>query len=237
MNVNAQTPVGQLVAERPGRAKVLEQYGLDYCCGGKKPLDKACADKQVDVDTVVRRLLEADSTDRGYETDWTTSKLTPLCNHIVNTHHEYLREALPRIAHLTEKVRRAHGHRHPELFEVCDVFRDLSAELSFHMMKEERILFPLVKALEHGDLPDQIHCGSVGNPIRVMEHEHDHAGRALEKLRALTNGFLPPADACSTFIVMLDALAELETDLHLHVHLENNILFPRAVELEASVEH
>jgi regulator of cell morphogenesis and NO signaling len=230
-----ETPVGKLVAERPGRALVLERWGLDYCCGGKKPLGVACGEKQLNVDDVVRDLLQSDAPENATETDWTTAPLSDLTDHIIHAHHDYLREALPRLTALTEKVRRAHGDRHPELDNVTCVFRDLRNEMELHMMKEERILFPLVKRLEQSDVSEGFHCGSIRNPIQVMEAEHDNAGWALARLRELTGDYTAPQDACNTFRVMLDALAELEADMHTHVHLENNILFPRAIELEVQL--
>jgi regulator of cell morphogenesis and NO signaling len=230
-----ETPVGQLVAERPSRSRVFERWGLDYCCGGKKPLNRACSEKQVDIDAVVRDLLDADKTAAATETTWTDASLASLCDHIVDTHHAYLREALPRLATLIEKVALAHGAQRPQLALLEQVFRAFRAELELHMMKEEQILFPFIKHLEGSGEPPSMFCGSVHNPIRVMEHEHDSAGAALAEIRVLTDDFQPPAGACNTYLAMLDGLAELEADMHKHVHLENNILFPRATTLETQL--
>jgi regulator of cell morphogenesis and NO signaling len=234
--INTQDTVGQLVAERPVRGKIFEKLGIDYCCGGKRPLSEACAEKSLDVEAVVRELREAEAGQAAEETDWTTAPLGAFCDHIVGTHHAYLNEALPRLSFLTNKVNQAHGARHPELAELEDVFAELRAELEAHAMKEEMILFPLIKQLEAAETRPAFHCGSVNNPIRVMEIEHDHAGDALARMRALTGGFTVPEDGCNTYRVMIDALIELEADLHMHIHKENHILFPRAAALEASLK-
>lgn len=225
--------VGELVAEKPRRSKVFEQYGIDYCCGGKKPLSLACAEKALDFDSVARDLANADAQPADpSEVDWTKASLTDLADHIVETHHEYLRQALPRISALTGKVAEVHGGRRPELREVKYVYEGLRAELESHMMKEEQILFPMLRQLESSNGAPSFHCGTVQNPIRVMEHEHDSAGMALARMSTLTNGYTIPEDACGTYRAMLDALSELEQDLHIHIHKENEILFPRGAALE-----
>jgi regulator of cell morphogenesis and NO signaling len=230
------TPVGQLVSEQPGRSRVFERFGLDYCCGGKKALNVACVEKHLDVDAVVRELLRADTVTPAPETDWPRASLAHLCDHIVDTHHAYLREALPRLTGLIDKVVNVHGDRHPALAEVAAVFEAFREELELHMVKEEQILFPFIKQLEVADKAPSFHCGSLQNPIRVMEAEHDSAGDALAKLRELNDDYRPPMGACNTYRSMLDGLAEIEADMHTHVHLENNILFPRATAREALLE-
>jgi regulator of cell morphogenesis and NO signaling len=158
--------------------------------------------------------------------------MTELADHIEQTHHAYLREELPRLTGLVGKIREVHGERHPKLVEVQRVFLGLRDELMMHMMKEEQVLFPMIRQMEASDNEPSFDCGSVDNPIRVMEHEHDNAGNALARLNELTGGYLPPADACNTYRATLSGLQELELDLHLHIHKENNILFPRASERE-----
>jgi regulator of cell morphogenesis and NO signaling len=158
-------------------------------------------------------------------------------NHIVATHHEFLKLEMPRLAQMAAKVRDAHGANHPEVITLQQVFLGLQDELSSHMMKEEMVLFPLIERMEAASragagLPPA-HCGSVNNPIRMMEYEHDNAGRALEQMRHVTNDYTPPADACNTFRALYHGLKEVEADLHQHIHLENNILHPRASRLEA----
>ncbi len=234
ITLNAHATVGDWVRDRPDRSRVLERLGIDYCCGGKRPLAEACRERGLDVETVVDQLIEPDDAATGDVTDADALSLTDLADHIEQTHHAYLRRELPRLGAMVRKVAAVHGERCPWMLELDGVFAGFVAELDSHMMKEEQILFPLIRDLEaNGSGPDASRAMSVGNPIRVMEHEHDDAGRALERMRTLSNGFAPPADACNTFRAMLDGLAQLEQDMHQHVHKENNVLFPKAIELEA----
>ena len=229
-----QKSVGTLVVEQPSRSRVFEAFGIDYCCGGKRRLDEACELAGASPDRVVEALADADRT-RGAssEVDWAEESMSALIDHILSAHHAYLRRELPRLNELAARVARAHGARFPWVVDCQRVFGDLRAELESHMIKEERILFPLISQLEGASESPSFHCGSLQNPISVMEHEHDNAGNALAQLRQLSDGFGPPADACNTFRAWLDGLAELEADLHQHIHEENNILFPKAQALEA----
>jgi regulator of cell morphogenesis and NO signaling len=161
--------------------------------------------------------------------------LTQLADHIEATHHAWLRQEFPRLTQMTEKVASVHGHSDQRLASVAAIFAALRAEMESHMFKEERILFPLIRQLEASGSAAHSHCGTIANPIRVMEMEHDSAGGAVGEMRTLTDGFTPPAGACNTYRAMLDTLRQLEADLHQHVHKENNVLFPRALELEASL--
>ncbi len=213
--------VGDLVAERPGRSRVFAALGIDFCCGGKKTLRDACAERQLDAGAVLASL--ADVAPLADEPSWTEAPLGALCDHIQSTHHAFTRAELPRIAGLLEKVARVHGVRHPEMIEVSSTFAAFAAELATHMDREERGLFPAVRENEAGPAVD------LAPPILVMTRQHDEAGAALARMRELTRGFTPPADGCNTFRAALGGLAELEADLHTHVHLENNILFPRAL--------
>lgn len=233
--ITTQSRLGELVAERPGRAKLLEKYGLDYCCHGKRQIAEVCAEKNLDMEGFLQELRQSDEDRPADESDWRTAPMGQLADHIVATHHAYLNENLPRLHNLILKVLHAHGSKHPELARLLDVFTELRSELESHMLKEEKILFPLIRQLETAGTLLPMHCGSVNNPIRVMEHEHDTAGAALEALRALTNHYTPPANVCNTYRVMLDGLAELEADLQTHIHKENNILFPRAAKREAEL--
>ncbi len=231
-----ETTVGQLVADRPARARVFEKLGIDYCCGGKKPLATACEEKRLDLQLVLRELNAADQDRDAAEHDWANKSMTELTRHIETTHHAYLKEELPRLDFITRKVAAVHGENHPEMVKVREVFVGLKAEMDSHMVKEEMILFPLCRRFEEEkDAAAASHCGSVANPIRVMIAEHDDAGHALEQFRTLTDDYTPPPDACNTFRALVDSLKQLEADMHQHVHKENNILFPRAIEVEAKL--
>lgn len=227
--------VGQLVVDRPSRSRVFQQLGIDFCCGGKKPLEEACRAKGLDPNTVLRTLLAGESNAPGADHTVDAAKMTlaELCDHIENTHHDYLRHELPRLHQMIHKVAAVHGGNYPWMLEVLEVFVPFTQELTSHMMKEEQVLFPMVRGLQSGKTGLAGHCGgTVANPIHMMEHEHDAAGDALRRMNELTHGYTPPADACNTFRAALDGLRELEQDMHQHVHKENNILFPRAIELE-----
>lgn len=227
--------VGELVAEKPGRSKIFERLGIDYCCGGKRPLDEVCAEKGLDPDTLLKTLHACDAIPVEDTRDWRTAGMSELCDHIVATHHAYLRAELPELLELVKKVATVHELDHPELQQVRATFEALKEELEQHMMKEENILFPMCRQMEHAVGMPEFHCGSVNNPIRVMEHEHDIVGQALQSMRTMTNAFKPPANACSSYRLMLEGLEKLEADIHQHVHKENNILFPMAAAQESAL--
>ncbi len=234
--MDALTPVGELVARRPGRAGVFERFGIDYCCGGHLPLVEACRQQKLKLEEVVTALESADRAPADPESrDWTATTLTELADHIVGTHHQYLRTELPRLTALLDKVAGVHGSRHPELHDCKRVFAGMRAELESHMAKEETVLFPLIAEMESERTVRASHCGTVRNPIQVMEAEHDSAGNALASLRQLTAGYAVPEDGCTSYRILLQALSGLELDLHQHIHKENNILFPRAIQLEEDI--
>jgi regulator of cell morphogenesis and NO signaling len=238
MVITNETSVGAVVAERLGRAGVFERLGIDYCCHGETPLGEACAGRSLDPDEVIAEITRSDredSADGSVDIDFTAMTATMLADHIEQTHHAYLRRELPRLAELIDKLVAHHGERHPELADLRMTFRGLHEELASHMFKEERVLFPLVRELEAAQQPFAMHCGSIANPIRVMEHEHDDAGDALARIRELTSDFQAPEDACASYRACLEGLANLEVDLHRHIHKENNILFPKAAKLEAAL--
>jgi regulator of cell morphogenesis and NO signaling len=231
----SETVVGKIVTRQPGVARVFEQYQIDYCCRGGTTLAEACVLQNVDIDQVVDAIeAQQHSSELNDETNWSEASLTDLADHIVDTHHQFLSTELPRVSGLVEKVFNAHGEKRPELGEVVETFKLMREELESHMAKEENILFPAIRILDSQNGPQAFPFGSVANPIGMMEHEHDDAGNALRRLRELTDGYTPPRDACPTYRVMLESLENLERDLHLHIHKENNILFPRAKELEQS---
>lgn len=228
--------VGSIVATRPALSRVFEKAGVDYCCGGKKSLQQACAEKGIDVHSVIAA-LESSGLDDDDESlvDAASMSLTDLADHIEHSHHAYLKSELPRLIHLTERVASAHGANDLRLVEVRDTVLEFARELLSHMMKEEHVLFPFIRQLDATDSPVEFHCGSVANPIRQMEHEHHDAGDALTKLRELTDDYAAPDWACNTYRAMLDAIAHLERDMHQHIHKEDNVLFPRAIEREAEL--
>jgi regulator of cell morphogenesis and NO signaling len=231
--LDVNTTIGQLVTQRPGRARVFERLGIDYCCGGKMPLSEACADRGLDAQAVLDELAANEQASSGEERNWSDAGLTDLCDHIEATHHAYLRDELPRLGAMVDKVAAVHGDREPELRELVTVFRAFRSEIESHMAKEEQVLFPMIRRLDEAEALPSFHCGTVNNPIRVMEYEHDSAGAALARMRRLTHDFTPTPEACNTYRAMLEGLTALERDMHLHIHKENNILFPRASALEA----
>lgn len=232
---NVKQTVGEIVAQNPDLARVCEEMGIDYCCGGQKTIEQASRDKGLDPRRVLQVLNESDAAGATQSplVDAAAMSLTELANHIEQTHHAYLRHELPRLVSMLEKVADVHGARDPRLLQVLDTFPAMANELYSHMVKEEQCLFSMVRQLEASDQPPLFHCGSLANPIRQMEWEHDQAGSALEQLRELTDDFVPPEWACNSYRVVLDALSHLERDMHMHIHKENNILFPRALEMEA----
>jgi regulator of cell morphogenesis and NO signaling len=228
------TTIGDIVAADFRTAAVFERFGIDFCCGGRRSVAEACRSVAADPGEVIAALstlpqdLAEDDTSR-----WPVNRLI---DHIVATHHGYVRRALPAISRHLAKLHEVHGERHPELSRVADVWREAAAELTQHMMKEEQVLFPYIRVLAARDprRPGVLSCpfGTVENPIRMMEREHQDAGDALRVIRTLTDDYTPPADGCTTYRVCMAELAAFEQDLHRHVHLENNVLFPRAVALE-----
>jgi regulator of cell morphogenesis and NO signaling len=228
--------VGQLVVDRPGRARVFEKFGIDYCCGGKKPLRLAIAEKKLVPETVLEALDregKAAAATNAAPLNLATASMTDLCDHIERTHHAYLKEELPRLRYLTHKVGSRHGEHRPALVELYQTFLQFYDELMQHMAKEEQILFPICRRMDSLEPLPANACGSVNNPIAVMIKEHDDAGDALKKFRDLTDNYSLPADACTTYRALFDSLQQLERDMHQHVHTENNILFPKAARMEA----
>ena len=231
----SENTVGEIAAGLPLSVRVFERLGIDFCCGGKVALRDACTGKGLDAASVIAQIQQA-TQPADSATDWQSAPLGALIDHILTAHHAYLKSQLPRLAAMLEKILTKHGDRHGDVLRpLAATFRPMMEELDGHLMKEEMILFPLIRQLEHAGRPKNggFHCGSVQNPIRVMVMEHDSAGEALGRLRELTAGYTPPEDACNTYRAFYAELADVERDLHRHIHLENNILFPRAVELEA----
>ena len=224
------TTVGALVAAHPALARFFEHLGIDYCCGGKQPLREACATRGLDVFTTLA-LLESAATalDRiPTEMDAAGMTLIQLADHIQQTHHLYTKTELPRLIALADRVAASHGERDSRLLEVAAVVRTLTNEMLDHMKQEEAVLFPLIRRVESEGLPTGP-ASAVAERIRAMEAEHDDAGRALARLRALTDDFTPGSQSCNSHRALLAGLAAFEADLHRHVHKENNVLFPRVL--------
>ena len=238
MNVAGERTVRELALENPEATRVFEKLGIDYCCGGNKSLEEACRTANLNVDEVLASLEEACEAGPAVQKDWQVEPISALIDHIKNTHHQYTREEIGRLRPLFAKVCGVHGRNHPELLEISAIFEGLAAELSTHLMKEEMILFPYLAAMERAVAGNaglaRAPFGSVQNPISMMEHEHDSAGNALRAMREASNGYSAPVDACLSYQTLYQALAALEADLHQHIHLENNVLFPRAVAMETS---
>jgi regulator of cell morphogenesis and NO signaling len=224
--------LADLVTADPSLAGELERRGLDYCCGGTQTLEQACAANGLDAEAVVRDLVAA-SEPQPTDVAWTTMDAASLVDHIETTHHRYLHGELPRLTELVHKVVGAHASRHRELHEVATCLGELRADLEPHLLKEERVLFPMIRELATATKPPAFHCGSISNPIAVMMTEHENAGELLERLRNVTHHYRPPADACASYTALYDGLARLEADTHLHVHKENNVLFPMVTAIEA----
>jgi len=215
--------VGELVAERPSRSRVFQKHGIDFCCQGGRTLAEACARKELDVGQVVGD-LDAESHEQSDA--FNPAELPPLelIDHIVTKHHGFLNDELPRLHAMAQRVAQVHGSHTPSLIQLHLIYEEMMVELNHHMMKEENILFPAIKAMVAGQAINIPLDGA----IATMLAEHDDAGAALAQMRELTHGFTPPPEACNTYRALFAGLAELEQDLHRHIHLENSVLFPAA---------
>jgi len=238
MTFSTQTKVNEIALSNPGARHILEDAGIDYCCGGGKSLQEACLRANVPAAEILRKLRWNSEQVAPGETPWATAPLAELTKHIRERHHQYVRDSIPRLRALLAKVREKHGSNHRELGAIERLFADISRDMLMHMQKEEQILFPFIDSLEraaHGGEPVEApFFQTVKNPIYSMMREHDSAGELMQQIRSSSNGYTPPSDACTSYQAAYQGLGEFERDLHLHVHLENNILFPRAVELEAA---
>ena len=238
MSLNTAKTVRELAVEFPNATRVFEKLGIDYCCGGNKSLKEACATVNVSADEILDSLEMNEEESRASRKgrNWQVEPLADVIAHINNTHHKYTRAEIARLGPLFDKVCSVHGKNHPELQHVRASFRGLAQELTTHMMKEEMVLFPYITRMEESVIEGQPVLpppfGSVQNPVAMMMHEHDSAGEALRAMRQASAGYTPPGDACVSYQTLYKALADFEADLHQHIHLENNILFPRAVEME-----
>ena len=225
--------LGELVNAHPGLAREFERRGMDYCCGGGQPLADACADQGLDPTVTVSELTAVSTADDTV--GWSTMGAAELVDHLEATHHRYLWEEMPRLSALVAKVVSVHGVRHPELHAIAACYEEARADLEPHLAKEEQVLFPMIRELATASSAPSFHCGTLRNPISVMLREHDAVGELLARLRRLTNGYVPPADGCASYVTCFAALAELEADTHLHIHKENNLLFPLVVRMEGEL--
>jgi regulator of cell morphogenesis and NO signaling len=230
---DANKTVREFAVEIPQATRLFEKLGIDYCCGGGKSLSEACQVANIPLEDVLRD-LSAHTTETKSISDWNQASLSDLIDHIVTKHHTYVKQELPRLELLLNKVASKHAEKHPELKNVKALFELLRDELSSHLMKEETILFPYVKELEQASSKRRAPFGSVRNPIHMMEIEHDSAGDVLRDLRKVTGDYTVPEQGCFSYKTLYQGLMEFEADLHQHIHLENNILFPRAIQLESA---
>jgi regulator of cell morphogenesis and NO signaling len=232
MNITETTTVAEIASTIPSSVRVFQRHGIDFCCGGKTPLASACEEHGVAFTAIVEAIEASAHTRRSDPRDWNSAPLATLIDHVVTTYHRPLGDELPRLESMAAKVARVHGSKAPHLPRVAAVVTELSADLQLHMRKEELVLFPAIRAIEASAAPAELRLDM---PIAVMEHEHDHAGALLAELRVISDGYAAPEWACETFRALYQGLSELEAAMHVHVHLENNILFPRALAMERSL--
>lgn len=240
MNLEPNRTVRELALEIPGATRLFEKMGIDYCCGGQQLLADACTKAGVTVEDIMSSLESAKTSHASdEEPNFLTVTQAELIDYIVETHHVFTKSEIGRLRALLSKVCSVHGQNHPELGRLQEFFEMLSSELEPHMMKEERVLFPFVIGMEDAVRNDRPvwtpPFGTVANPVRMMMLEHENAGALLTEMREITSGYKVPSDACISYHTLYEALDAFEKDLHQHIHLENNILFPRAVELEETI--
>lgn len=235
MTITKEDTIGEVVAKDYRTAAIFEQFGLDFCCKGERTIEAASKDAGINPDMVTAALARIDYTGKP-GTDYNSWPLDLLADYIEKKHHRYVTGQIPVLQGYLDKISRVHGDAHPELIEIRDLFNECTGGLSAHMKKEELMLFPfirkMVQARQSGSDSLTAPFGSVQNPVRMMMHEHDVEGERFRKMAVLSNQYMPPADGCNTYRITLTLLKEFEADLHLHIHLENNILFPKAIALE-----
>ncbi len=237
INKNTEPSIGEMVANDYRKAEVFKRFGIDFCCGGKDQLDRVCNKRGISLKAVKQALNELDKPqETRFSQDYQNWDIDILSDYITNTHHKYVNDALPQLEEYSAKVARVHGASNPEVVEIARLFQAVANELRMHMEKEETILFPYIRQMamsKHlGELLPLSPFGTIKNPINMMEAEHESAGGNLQVISVLSNGYNPPDWACNTYKVLYAKLQEFENDLHQHVHLENNILFPKAIKLE-----
>ncbi|GMR25626.1 MAG: iron-sulfur cluster repair di-iron protein [Ignavibacteria bacterium] len=228
--------LSEIVTDNFHTAVVFEKYNLDYCCNGKRQFEDACMKNSIDPNLVIIDLEKINNNITVNEQNYDEWELDFLIDYIINNHHQYIRRMIPLIAEYGGKAAAAHSENHPELLKISEIFAVIYKDLKQHMLKEEQILFPFIKqivqAKKNKGQAEKPYFGSVQHPIRMMEAEHENAGDGFREIRRLSEDYKIPADACSTYSAFYNALMEFEKDLHKHIHLENNILFPKAITLE-----
>ncbi|WP_062061448.1 iron-sulfur cluster repair di-iron protein [Aquimarina longa] len=238
MTITEHKTVAEIVTENIKTAHVFKKYGIDFCCGGGVSIKSACADKNVNFDVLEKELSAVDQLAKNAY-DYNNWDLIFLIDHIVNIHHVYVEESIPLLMQYANRVAKVHGSHYSEVVTIDALFFEVAQELSAHMKKEEHILFPYIKELinaeKNNTTPPQSHFGTIKNPIQMMEHEHESAGDIFKRIAELSNNYTPPEGACNTFKALYSKLDEFEQDLHQHIHLENNILHPKAVKLEQKI--
>ncbi len=221
--------IGEIVAQDYRAAAIFKEAGIDFCCGGKKNIDETCLEKGIDKLELIKKLEKLESTPNTTTHNFNDWDLGFLCDYIINTHHKYVLKSLPEIVHYTEKIADVHGDRHPELNEVYVLFSEINRELLQHLKNEEEVLFPAIKSAVKTASPQLRKI--IESEIVRMDREHEFAGGAMDKINELTKQYLVPEDSCNTYQVTFRLLQEFEDDLHTHVHLENNILYPKALKI------
>jgi regulator of cell morphogenesis and NO signaling len=241
MNIHSTDTVGALAVAIPGATRVFEALGIDYCCGGNRSLNEVCRVSNLAIENVIGSLTQAETAVANQQTqDWQKASLTALFTYIVDYHHAFTRKELERLEALINKVCSVHGQNHTELLKLQTIFQAITKDLLPHMLKEEQVLFPYIEKLEKASLNKEPvphpFFGTVQNPVRMMMFEHDAVGELLTEMRLLTNNYTVPPEGCISYKTLYQALQDFEYDLHQHIHLENNLLFPRAIELEGKMK-
>jgi len=238
MENNLSFTVGEIVTKDFRTAPVFSKYGIDFCCGGDKTLEEVCKKQSINISKLQNELEEAIQNGEK-EIDFNSSPLDLLADYIEETYHSYIKKKSPMIIQFLGKIKEVHGKNHPELAKIFDLFSQSAMDLSMHLQKEERILFPLIRKLaeaeKSGLFAEEGHCGTIQNPIAVMKEEHETEGERFKKISKLTGGYTTPSDGCNTYHASYEMLGEFERKLHEHIHLENNILFPKAIKLEKTL--
>lgn len=237
MNISAKSIVGELVAEDYRTATVFKHNKIDFCCKGNRTIGEVCQKAQLDTAQLIDDLKKSTQKTDNAITDFKSWDIDLLADYIEKKHHRYVEKKIPELKAYLNKIVKVHGQRHPELIEIEQLFTASAHDLLSHMQKEERILFPYIRAIASGEPLRRPPFGTVQNPVEMMKHEHDNEGERFRKIAELSDNYTPPADACTTYKVAFAMLKEYEEDLHLHIHLENNILFPRAVEVEKTLNY